>query len=188
MGQTIHWDLYLPASSDPGSLLEDLRTHLGTQSFGYVGQVIHRSAPGTDFSPLPDTDPDCYPMILARRLFFLGPHPSQPSVHRLQEYLPLQAYALLTVPASGCEPAVFGFARYPATIADHLTGEALKTGCGEGWWGHAFCTTRGERPAHDRVLKALDFLATHKAVAAINDEAHGHPQVLDSEHARVISG
>jgi hypothetical protein len=184
MSQGIHWDLYLPDNAAPATLLDELRVHLWTQDFHYIGQVIHRIGEATDFSTLADTDPDRYPMIAARRLLFLGPDTA--GVHRIQELLPLEAYALLTAPAPGCEPAVFGFGRYPDSVVNQMTGKEIKTGVGSGWWGHSFCTTRGERPAHGRVLKALDFLQAHQALAALKDETDFAPQIIDPEHAAVI--
>lgn len=187
MSQGIHWDLYLPSEASPEALLTELRTYLWTLGFGYIGPVIHRSGAAADFSTIPDTDPDRYAMIMARRLVFLGPDPVQAHTHRLQDLLPLEVYGLLTVPASGHEPAVFDFGRYPTSTLDQSNGQTIATGCDTGWWGHGFCTTRGERPAHDRVLKALDFLSTHKAVAAIRDETHGPDRILDFAHTTSIS-
>jgi hypothetical protein len=185
VSQTIHWDLYLPDAANPSALLEELRAYLWTQSFSYVGQVVHRSGENANYAKLHDTDPDRYPMIVARRLLFTGTDPS--GDYRIQDILPLEVYALLSVPVGGCEPAVFAYGRYPASILNELDGQNLATDCGEGWWGHGFCTTRAERPAHDRVLKALDFLRAHNAIAAIRDDTSFGPQIFDSIHALAIA-
>jgi hypothetical protein len=186
MSQGIHWDLYLPEGAAPGVLLEELRTYLWTQGFRYIGQVIHRTGEAADFSSMVESDPDRTAMILARRLLFLGRQDGVSGAYLIQDVKPVEAYALYTAPADGCEPAVFGFAHYPMEVPDVTTGEMVKTGCGEGWWGHAFCTTGRERTAHNRVLKALHFLRLRNAVAAIQDETSGDPEIFDDEHAAVI--
>lgn len=132
MGLTIHWE-FQAGDLEAGAArrrVEELRRRATQLPFEFVGEDIEECC-GDNCAQCDPEDGLRWIKILACRYLKRGDqYHSIPPSHML---------AFVTSPGAGCEPAVFGLARYPEFI--RVKGERLPTGL-KGWSWTSFCKTQ----------------------------------------------
>jgi len=158
MGLTIHYDLKtnLTKPQDVCKLVEAIRQHALDLPFKEVGEVQQFQGQETGWDR--KDDPDRWLKIQS------AGHVSDDRSHYT---IPaLNIVALSSFPGEGCEPANFGFCRYPAYFKTEKGRKATKL---NGWRWHSFCKTQyASDPkcggvenflrCHLAVIKLLDFI------------------------------
>lgn len=159
MGLTIHWE-FQAGGIDAGvarDLVLQLRQCAAQLPFEFVGEDLEECHG--------DNCADCNPedglrwiKILACRYLQRG--------DQYRSVAPLHLLAFVTSPGAGCEPAVFGLARYPEVI--WVEGAKLPTGL-HGWSWTGFCKTQyASNPAQGGLE---NFLKCHLNLIGLLDAA-----------------
>lgn len=159
MGLTIHWEFQADGkdSREAKSLLETLRKKAAHLPFEFVGEDIEEFFGEACKDTLPDDELRWLKIAACRYVkrddFFHNVHP-------------LHFSAFVTQPGPGCEPAVFGLARYPEAIT--ADGRKLKTRL-EGWSWTGSCKTQyASNPAEGGLE---NFVKCHLAIIDLLDAA-----------------
>jgi hypothetical protein len=172
MGLTIHYDLKTSHSKpqDVRKLVEAIRQHALDLPFKEVGEVQQFDGQDTGWDR--KDDPDRWLKIQSA---------GHVSNNRSHYTIPAtNIVALSTWPGEGCEPANFGFCKYPAYFKTDKGRKATKL---NGWRWHSFCKTQyasdpkcggGENflRCHLSVIKLLDFIKQTGLVGVeVSDES-----------------
>lgn len=172
MGLTIHYDLKtsLTKPQDVRQLVEAMMQHALDLPFKEVGEVQQFDGQDTGWDC--KDDPDRWLKIQSA---------GHVSDDRRRYTIPAtNIVALATWPGDGCEPANFGFCKYPAYFKPEKRRIATKLG---GWRWHSFCKTQyASDPAcggienfircHLCVIKMLDFIKqTGLVEVEVSDES-----------------
>lgn len=163
MGLTIHYKLTtnLGRPKDVRQLVETIRQHALDLPFKEVGQVKEFVGEHTDFHG--STQEDRWLKIQSVGHVMVGV-----DGERHLMVAPQHIIAVSTWPGEGCEPANFGFCKYPAFVPSPETGRRTATKL-KGWRWTSFCKTQyASDPkcggvknflrCHLCVVKMLDFL------------------------------
>jgi hypothetical protein len=105
MGLTVYYSLRLE-DGDPAATLERLRQAALDLPVDAVGEVFHVSGEACSWEKASPADPLWWALIQARKQVEAG-------TGCWVDVTPLELYVFQVVLGSGCEPAVFGLARYP---------------------------------------------------------------------------
>jgi hypothetical protein len=154
MGFVMSYRFGAPADSDPVDLLSRLR-QASLQLPGSTASPVLRSGPSW-------SDPRTRRAeILAIREVAVMSLPAESFTYSA-EVEPMELVAFWIQPGERCEQAVFGLARYPATVFDPQSGVQVPTQLGSGWhWSARFS-------AEDALaLGVLHFVSCHLAVASL---------------------
>lgn len=156
MGLTIHYDLKTKLTKPQAvrQLVEAIRQHALDLPFKEVGEVQQFDGPDTGWDD--KNDPDRWLKIQS------AGHVSDDRTHYTIPAVSI--VALSTFPGDGCEPANFGFCKYPAYFKTDKGRKATKLG---GWRWHSFCKTQY---ASDQTCGGVEnFLRCHLAVIKLLD-------------------
>jgi len=167
MGLTIHYNLRSGARTprEVRELLSTLRARALDLPFAQVGEIVELSGDACQMDRLDRDDPLRWLACQAERLVeYDGGYVRVPPTHLV---------AFTTQPGAGCEPANFGFCRYPTTVTVD-SGPARPRKCkvgvkrGEWVWG-SFCKT--QYASDPRLGGVQNFLQCHLLVIALLDRA-----------------
>ena len=169
MGLTIHYDLKtkLTKPKDVRQLVEAIRQHALDLPFKEVGNVMQFEGADTGWDR--KDDPDRWLKIQA------AGHLSDDRSHYTIPATDI--IAVETSPGEGCEPANFGFCKYPAFFKTDKGRKATKL---NGWRWHSFCKTQYASRSgianflrcHLCVIKMLDFIKqTGMVEVEVSDES-----------------
>lgn len=174
MGLTIHYRLTtkLIDPKDVRKLVETMRQHAMDLPFKEVGDVKEWTGEETDYHGSPEE----YRWL---KIQATG-HVMDGERHLM--VAPQHVIAVSTFPGEGCEPANFGFCKYPASVPSPAGGKKLATKL-DGWSWTSFCKTQyASDPkcggvknflrCHLCVIKMLDFLKQSGLVTVeVRDES-----------------
>lgn len=162
MGLTVHYRLAAPEvdAEQARQLVQRLRHRARQLPFQHVGAVSEWQGEAGKNRQTAGDHPDDWLYFEARRTVTIdGGH---------QRLAPDHAIAFATVPAEGSEPAFFGLALYPATIAANDLTARQPTGL-SGWSWKSFCKTQfASNPACGGLE---NFLRGHLALVQLLDHA-----------------
>ena len=132
MGLTIHWEFQVPDLPEDAvrAKVEELRQRATLLPFEFVGEALEECR-GDFCAACKPEDGLRWIKILACRYLKRG--------DQYHSIAPLHMLAFVTSPGPGCEPAVFGLARYPEFI--RVESQRLPTGL-QGWSWASFCKTQ----------------------------------------------
>ena len=132
MGLTIHYELKtdLKKAQDVRQLVEAIRQHALDLPFAEVGEV--KEFKGTDTAWDAKDDPDYFLKIQSAIVV-----PDGLNLHGIPAK---HITAFTTLPGHGCDPANFGFCKYPAHLQSLPSKKQVAT-TKKAWCRHTFCKT-----------------------------------------------
>lgn len=170
MGLTIHYQLAAPDMdrAHAQQIVQRLRYKARDLSFYQVGAIIEYTGADPTSRQAQGDHPDDWLFYESRRTIVIDDY-------RLR-VPPEHAIAFSTMPAAGSEPAYFGLATYPQTIALHDRVGRRPTGL-TGWSWKSFCKT--QFASHPDLGGLENFLRGHLALVQLLDHA-SHLGILRS--------
>ena len=164
MGLTIHYQLNAPDmdAERARQLVQRLRHRARDLPFQEVGDIVERSGEPLKARQADGDHPDDW-------LIFDGCATVKSDDFRVR-VLPEHAIAFMTMPGEGSEPANFGLAMYPKTVAVKVRDQVRNIPSGlSGWSWRSFTKTQyASNPAYGGVEH---FLRCHLAIVKVLDHA-----------------
>ncbi|MEW5933984.1 MAG: hypothetical protein AB1816_10405 [Bacillota bacterium] len=166
MGLSVYYWLRL-AEGDPGAALGRLRQAALDLPVDAVGEVLHLRGEACSWRNAEEKDPLWWVLLQSRKSVQAGPG-------RWLDVEPVELHVFQVVLGSGCEPAVFGLARYPEFL--EVAGERVSVPDAGVWtWVGRVKTQYASNVSLDH------FLRCHTAVCRILVEAE-RQGILEDVH------